>query len=149
MNPSSHAVTHYTLGGVRINEWGETLTPACSQPPVAATSMAPTAPAEMPWQNSRCSADGPECGRQIFAATRHPPLNEAEVTDEMRRIEISKRGDPSVRPIEIKREIKTIMHQYVHHRRNAEGLTRAISEVKRHRRNHSPANVRRCLPQGL
>jgi len=126
-------VTHYTLGGVRINEWGETLTPGLFAAGEVAGNIhganrtSGNALAETQVFGRRAGMRAADFCRDASA----PALNEAEVTDEMRRIEdFLKEGDPRCRPIEIKREIKTIMHQYVHHRRNAEGLTLAIQKLK-------------------
>lgn len=126
-------VTHYTLGGVRINEWGETLIPGLFAAGEVAGNIhganrtSGNALAETQVFGRRAGMRAAEYCRSAAGAA----MSGGEIQDEMNRIEsFLKEGSPEFRPIELKRKIKTIMHQYVHHRRSAEGLNTAIQKLR-------------------
>ena len=66
-------VTHYILGGVRIDEWGETAVAGLfAAGEVSGNIHGPTAPAEMPWRKRRCSGTGRVAGCGVRQARRSP-----------------------------------------------------------------------------
>jgi succinate dehydrogenase/fumarate reductase flavoprotein subunit len=53
-----------------------------------------------------------------------------------------------LRPIELKRKLKTVMHDHVHHRRNAEGLEKAIDNLRELRTIDVP-RLQACKPHRI
>lgn len=127
-------VTHYTLGGVRINEWAETTVPGLF---AAGEVSGNIHGANRTSGNALAETQvfGARAGRRAaeFAARRQPPaLDEAQAAQEIRRLSsfFAERSD-GLRPIEVKRKIKTVMHDHVHYLRSAEGLQTAIRSLQR------------------
>jgi fumarate reductase (CoM/CoB) subunit A len=122
-------VTHYTLGGVRINEWAETnvlglyAAGEVSGNIHGANRTSGNALAETQVFGNRAGIRAAEFAAQAV----HHRIDASEVEFEAKRL--AGFLDPvehSLRPIELKRQIKAIMHDQVHYRRNATGLQTAI-----------------------
>jgi succinate dehydrogenase/fumarate reductase flavoprotein subunit len=136
-------VTHYTLGGVRINEWGETNVKGLyaagevSGNVHGANRTSGNALAETQVFGRRAGIRAAEYAREI--KLRDPVID--EVNKELERINsfLDEKEQP-VRPIEIKRKIKGIMQDYVSYRRNEKGLFKAI-ELLRKLRNEDVPNL--------
>ncbi len=126
-------VTHYTLGGVRIDEWGQTNVPGLF---AAGEVEGNIHGANRTSGNALAETQvfGRRAGMRAaaYAAGVNPVcLDPSEVRNEASRIESYLAPRPhGIRPIELKRKIKTIMHTYVHHRRDAAGLTQAIQALR-------------------
>lgn len=126
-------VTHYTLGGVRINEWSET----------TLSGLFAAGEVEGNIHGANRTSGNALAETQVFgrragmraakyaAGVSFAPLDGTEVTDECQRIAGFLNERPhGIRPIELKRKIKAIMHTYVHNHRNAAGLTTAIEKLR-------------------
>lgn len=131
-------VTHYTLGGVRINEWGETNVSGLfaagevSGNVHGANRTSGNALAETQVFGRRAGTRAAEFCKNA----KVQEISSYEISEETKRIErFLKEGDPNFRPLEIKRKIKSIMHRYVHHRRDSAGLNTAILSLKEIREN--------------
>ena len=127
-------VTHYTLGGVRINEWAETTVPGLfaagevSGNIHGANRTSGNALAETQVFGARAGARAAEYAQ---AAAGAPPLDRAVVEAELRRTEGLLQEHPErIRPIDLKRKVKSIMHDHVHYRRDAEGLRTALESLR-------------------
>lgn len=126
-------VTHYVLGGVRINEWGETTVPGLfaagevSGNIHGANRTSGNALAETQVFGRRAGLRAAEYAH----ATARQKIDPQEVQAEVERIDAFRqpRARP-LRPIELKRKIKTVMHDYVHYRRSATSLTAAIEALR-------------------
>jgi succinate dehydrogenase/fumarate reductase flavoprotein subunit len=134
-------VTHYTLGGVRINEWAETTYPGLfaagevSGNIHGANRTSGNALAETQVFGNRAGLRAAQYSQQV---TRQP-VDPADVIAETKRLEAFLKPIPhSVRPLELKRKIKTVMHDYVHYHRCADGLQRASEELRRMRAENVP-----------
>ena len=125
-------VTHYTLGGVRINEWAETS--------VAGLYAAGEVAGNVHGANrtsgnalAETQVFGRRAGIRAAEYARDSPAlenDEATIAAEFERIyDLRKERGNGIRPIDFKRKVKAIMHQYVHYRRNAEGLSTAMAEL--------------------
>lgn len=121
-------VTHYTLGGVRINEWAETSVHGLfaagevSGNVHGANRTSGNALAETQVFGYRAGLRAAEYCKQVKPSDQH--LGELE--EEFNRIEsfLEPKANP-IRPIEVKRKVKSVMHDYVGYRRNEEGLEKA------------------------
>jgi succinate dehydrogenase/fumarate reductase flavoprotein subunit len=127
-------VTHYTLGGVRINEWAETNLPGLFAAGEVcgnihgANRTSGNALAETQVFGRR---SGIRAAEYASSAARKS-IDLGEVAQEAERLKRLLTPTPlSVRPIELKRKIKHIMHDYVHYRRNAVGLRTAIDAFQK------------------
>ena len=127
-------ITHYTLGGVRINEWAETSVPGLYAAGEiegnihGANRTSGNALAETQVFGRRSGIRAAKYARGI----KPPTVNRNEITAEFDRINSFRIEQPNgLRPIDVKRRIKAIMHRYVHYRRSATGLTKAITELQR------------------
>jgi succinate dehydrogenase/fumarate reductase flavoprotein subunit len=125
-------VTHYTLGGVRINEWAETTVPGLfaagevSGNIHGANRTSGNALAETQVFGARAGTRAAE-----FAANSSlPNMDELEINTEIERIcsFLEEKAD-LLRPIEIKRKIKTVMHTHLHYQRSANGIQSALREI--------------------
>jgi len=125
-------VTHYTLGGVRIDEWAQTSVPGLyaageiSGNIHGANRTSGNALAETQVFGRRAGIRAAEyaCDSQALA------IDKATITLEIDRIYALRKTRPGgIRPIDFKRKVKAIMHQYVHYRRNAKGLSSAVNEL--------------------
>ena len=122
-------VTHYTLGGVRINEWAETVVPGLyaagevSGNIHGANRTSGNALAETQVFGARAGKRAAEYAAQSDL----PSFDESEVHFEIQRIVsfFDEKAD-GLRPIEIKRKIKTVMHTHLHYQRSAEGIQSAL-----------------------
>ncbi len=126
-------VTHYTLGGVRINEWAETNLPGLYAAGEVegnvhgANRTSGNALAETQVFGRRSGIRAAEYAKN----TDRKAMDLAEIEREIERVEkLIQPLDNSLRPIELKRKIKQIMHDYVHYSRNAQGLQYAIDQFK-------------------
>jgi fumarate reductase (CoM/CoB) subunit A len=126
-------VTHYTLGGVRINEWAETNVPGLYAAGEVggnihgANRTSGNALAETQVFGNRAGIRAAEFATQAV----HHRIDTSEIESEEKRL--SGFMTPianSLRPIELKRLIKAIMHSHVHYRRNAKGLQSAIDSLR-------------------
>ncbi len=134
-------ITHYTLGGVRINEWSET----------TVSGLFAAGEIEGNIHGANRTSGNALAETQVFgrragiraaayaAEAARRPLAEAELKEESERITgfLDERQD-SLRPIELKRKIKAIMHEYVHHHRDAAGLNTAINRLRELREKDAP-----------
>jgi succinate dehydrogenase/fumarate reductase flavoprotein subunit len=134
-------VTHYTLGGVRINEWAETTLPGLfaagevSGNIHGANRTSGNALAETQVFGNRA---GLRAAQYSLQATRQS-VDLADVVAETERLEAFLKPIPhSLRPIELKRKIKTVMHDHIYYRRSADGLQRAIEELRCMRAEDAP-----------
>ena len=134
-------VTHYTLGGVRINEWTETTLPGLfaagevSGNVHGANRTSGNALAETQVFGARAGLRAAEYAKQAQQGS----LDKAEIADENKRLDrfLAEKTYP-IRPIELKRRIKTIMHNEVGYQRSAEGLNRAIQTLQKIRAEDIP-----------
>jgi fumarate reductase (CoM/CoB) subunit A len=134
-------VTHYTLGGVRINEWAETSLPGLfaagevSGNVHGANRTSGNALAETQVFGKRAGLRAAEYARH----NQQGDLDQAEIAAEFQRIEqfLIEKALP-LRPIEVKRTIKSIMHDEVGYQRSAEGLNRAIQTLQKMRAEDVP-----------
>ena len=126
-------VTHYTLGGARIDEWAATNVPGLFAAGEIGgnihganrTSGNALAETQVFGRRAGIRAADHALDRQA------PEIDEAEIGAEFDRISDLRRERPDgIRPIDFKRKIKAIMHEYVHYRRHAEGLTTAIEKLR-------------------
>ncbi|MCC7129675.1 MAG: FAD-binding protein [Anaerolineae bacterium] len=134
-------VTHYTLGGVRINEWAETTVEGLFAAGEVggnihgANRTSGNALAETQVFGRRAGIRA----AQYALNTSRRPVDLTEVAQEAERLEQFLTPLPSgIRPIELKRKIKKIMHDYVHYRRNREGLQTAIEAFQQLRVEDAP-----------
>lgn len=126
-------VTHYTLGGVRINEWAETAVAGLyaagevSGNIHGANRTSGNALAETQVFGARAGSRAAE-----FAAQAElPPLDERQVEREVRRLgSFFEERRHGLRPIEVKREVKAVMHEHLHYLRSAAGLQTAIQALQ-------------------
>ena len=134
-------VTHYTLGGVRINEWGETNVKGLfaagevSGNIHGANRTSGNALAETQVFGRRSGIRAAEYVKVYDI--EDPEID--EVNKEIKSIEdfLIEKVDP-VRPIELKRKIKGIMQDYVSYCRNEEGLLTAIDLLRKLRTEDLP-----------
>jgi fumarate reductase (CoM/CoB) subunit A len=134
-------VTHYTLGGVRINEWAETTVAGLFAAGEiegsihGANRTSGNALAETQVFGRRAGIRAAEYARDVGLV----PPDAGEIQAEAERLEqlLSERSD-CLRPIELKRKIKALMHTYVHHRRDAAGLTTALQGLRHLRQTDLP-----------
>lgn len=126
-------VTHFTLGGVRINEWAETTLPGLFAAGEVegnvhgANRTSGNALAETQVFGRRSGIRAAEYAKNVT----HKIYDMSEINREIERIEkLITPIDNSTRPIELKRQIKQIMHENVHYSRNAEGLQYAIDQFR-------------------
>jgi len=134
-------VTHYTLGGVRINEWAETNVPGLFAAGEiggnvhGANRTSGNALADTQVFGRRAGIRAAEFATQ--SARRGVDLR--EVNAEAQRLEkLLMPVTNSLRPIELKRKVKGIMNDYVNYRRNAQGLQTAIDSLKQIRAEDAP-----------
>ena len=134
-------ITHYTLGGVRINEWAETnLAGLFAAGEIegnihGANRTSGNALAETQVFGRRAGLRAAE----FSGRTADEPLDEREIQQEAEKLERFLAEKPNgLRPIELKRKVKTIMHEHVHHRRDAGGLTTAIEHLRELRETEVP-----------
>lgn len=134
-------VTHYTLGGVRINEWAETTVSGLfaagevSGNVHGANRTSGNALAETQVFGARAGRRAAE----YASNTERPALDPADVRGEVARIlGFLKESPKPQRPIELKRAIKSIMDRHVHYRRDAAGLTDALTQLQRLREDVVP-----------
>lgn len=126
-------VTHYTLGGVRINEWAETTVPGLfaagevSGNVHGANRTSGNALAETQVFGARAGRRAAEYVSKIERSSLDP----ADIRNEAVRImSFLKESPRPQRPIELKRAIKSIMDHHVHYRRDAAGLTDALTQLR-------------------
>lgn len=134
-------VTHYTLGGVRINEWGETNVPGL----YAAGEVSGNIHGANRTSGNALAATqvfgrrAGMCAAEFAAQSAGRGIDLSQVAAEADRLEKFLVPAPdSLRPIELKRKIKGLMHDYVNYRRNAEGLQTAIESLQRLRIEDAP-----------
>lgn len=135
-------VTHYTLGGVRINEWGQTTLPGLfaagevSGNVHGANRTSGNALAETQVFGRRA---GIAAAEYVQSASKFEP-DAAEVVHEGQRLEglLAAHDRTLLRPIDLKRKIKGVMHDYVHYKRNAQGLEQAILAFRQMREEEAP-----------
>lgn len=134
-------VTHYTLGGVRINELAQTTFPGLyaagevSGNIHGANRTSGNALAETQVFGRRAGIHA----AQYALETGRRTIDPGEVAQETARLEHLMTPAPkSIRPIELKRRVKQIMHDYVHYHRNAEGLGTAIRSFQQLREEEAP-----------
>lgn len=134
-------VTHYTLGGVRINEWAETTVEGLFAAGEVggnvhgANRTSGNALAETQVFGRRA---GMRAAQYALSASRKP-VNPIEITQEAERLERFLAPLPSsIRPIELKRKIKQVMHDYVHYHRNGKGLRTALDVFQQLREEDTP-----------
>ncbi len=126
-------VTHYTLGGARIDEWAATCVPGL----FAAGEIGGNVHGANR-TSGNALAETQVFGRRagILAADRAldrqaANVDEAEVDAECERVSMLRQECPDgIRPIDFKRKIKAIMHQCMHYRRDAAGITMAIERLR-------------------
>jgi succinate dehydrogenase/fumarate reductase flavoprotein subunit len=134
-------VTHYILGGVRINEWGETA--------VAGLFAAGDVSGNIHGANrtsgnalAETQVFGRRAGLRAMEYVKRAdrlPVDPQEVKAEMGRIDgVRKAPRNPLRPIELKRKIKAVMHDHVHSHRSAQGLSTALDELRRLREEDVP-----------
>ena len=134
-------VTHYTLGGVRINEWAETTVEGLyaagevSGNIHGANRTSGNALAETQVFGVRA---GMQAVQYACGAAR-PGFDRGEIEREIARIGSFLSEQPGgLRPIELKRKVKAIMHEHVHYRRDAAGLQAAVAGLRRLREEDAP-----------
>ncbi len=134
-------VTHYILGGVRINEWGETsVTGLYAAGEVSgnihgANRTSGNALAETQVFGRRAGWRAADYAKATAAAR---PAD-AEVKKELERIHQFRQPRPhALRPVELKRRVKAIMHEHVHYRRSAPSLSTAIEALRAMRNEDLP-----------
>lgn len=134
-------VTHYTLGGVRINDWAET------------TVMGLYAAGEVSGNihgANRTSGNalaetqvfGARAGQRaaLYAKEQDSPnvdLSEI-VAEKQRLLQFFDEHPRFLRPIELKRKVKSVMNDYVHYQRDAGGLKQAIDSLQQMRKEDVP-----------
>lgn len=134
-------VTHYTLGGVRINEWSQTNIPGLY---AAGEVCGNIHGANRTSGNALTETQvfGRRAGihaAQYALDTARKSIDPGRVSHESERLEkLITPASPRLRPIELKRKIKQIMHNYVHYRRDAEGLQNAINAFQKLREEDVP-----------
>lgn len=134
-------VTHYTLGGVRINPKGETTIEGLYAAGEVtgnvhgANRVSGNALAETMVFGRRAGLSASD-----YAVERNAPsINQNLIDEEVKRIEsFLKPCQDAIRPIELKRAVKSVMHEHVNYRRNAEKLRKAIAEFRRMRMEDVP-----------
>jgi fumarate reductase (CoM/CoB) subunit A len=134
-------VTHYTLGGIRVDEWGQTSVAGLfaagevSGNVHGANRTSGNALAETQVFGARAGARAAAYAMQTGACSP----NNSEVGPELTRIAGFMEGKPhALRPIDLKRKVKATMHNRVRHRRNAEGLRAAIEELQQMQKEDIP-----------
>jgi succinate dehydrogenase/fumarate reductase flavoprotein subunit len=134
-------ITHYTLGGVRINEWGETTLPGLFAAGEVcgnihgANRTSGNALAETQVFGNRSGARAADYATQVHARA----VDQAEIEQETKRLQaLLIPVDNALRPIEVKRQIKALMHRHVHYRRNSAGLQTAINALQDLRSDAAP-----------
>ncbi len=135
-------ITHYTLGGVRINEWGQTTLPGLF---AAGEVSGNVHGANRTSGNALAETQvfGRRSGMAAAEYVRSAPqvaLDAAEVEHEVQRLEglLDTRDRFQLRPIDLKRKIKGVMHDYVHYKRDAQGLEQAIQAFRNMREEDAP-----------
>jgi fumarate reductase (CoM/CoB) subunit A len=134
-------ITHYTLGGVRINEWAETTLPGLY---AAGEVCGNIHGANRTSGNALAETQvfGRRAGMAAAEYAQSAPrfdLEHGEIQDEASRLESFLAPHPQrMRPIDLKRKVKAIMHDYVHYRRHAEGLQTAIQSLQQLRLEDAP-----------
>lgn len=133
-------VTHYTLGGVRINEWTETNVRGLFAAGEitgnihGANRTSGNALAETQVFGARAGQRAAEYAKR---QGNRQGGNECMTWDRITEAPLEAL-EHRLRPIELMRKVKTVMHNYVHYQRNAEGLTRAIEKLQRMRQEDLP-----------
>jgi len=129
-------VTHYTLGGIRINPQCETTVPGL----FAAGEVSGNVHGANRTSGNALAETmvfGARAGKSAANFAQSQTLQKVdrdEIKREVARLEsflIPKRH--SLRPIDLKRKIKAIMDEYVNYRRDAQGLIHSIEELQRMR----------------
>ena len=134
-------VTHYILGGVRINEWGETKVEGLfaagevSGNIHGANRTSGNALAETQVFGRRAGLRAAEYLRQRTACRSTLRWSRRRRNGSTRFRQ--PRPNP-IRPVELKRRIKALMHEHVHHHRSAEGLSTAIDLLRGMRQEDVP-----------
>lgn len=128
-------VTHYTLGGVRINEWAETTVKGLFAAGEiegnihGANRTSGNALAETQVFGRRAGLRAAVYIKSLSNDSHH--FNKADILEEIKHVENYLEDRPnSLRPIELKRKVKGIMHEYVHHHRDAASLETAIQRLR-------------------
>jgi succinate dehydrogenase/fumarate reductase flavoprotein subunit len=141
-------VTHFTLGGVRINEWAETNIPGLfaageiSGNLHGANRTSGNALAETQVFGLRAG----ERAAEYAQSSTKVAVDKAVIANESKNIYSFLRDLPEgIRPIEVKRKIKAIMHNHVHYRRSKKGLLEAVEELRELREDDIP---RMCVIDG-
>lgn len=134
-------ITHYTLGGVRINEWAETNVPGLFAAGEVAGNIhganrtSGNALAETQVFGRRAGIRASEYAREA----RQPTVDEKDVSREVDHLYgLRRERRHGMRPIDLKRKVKAVMHEYVHYRRHEEGLKKALEELRRLRDEDGP-----------
>jgi succinate dehydrogenase/fumarate reductase flavoprotein subunit len=124
---------HYTLGGIRINEWGETNLPGL----YAAGEVASNVHGANRVSGNALAATqvfGARTGRHAAERAKVMPLPElpaAQVQEEFERVfGLKTPRKDGIRPVEVKRHLQAIIEKYVGPTRNAEGLKTALLEIQ-------------------
>jgi len=126
-------VTHYTLGGVRINEWAGSTVPGL----FAAGEVSGNIHGANRTSGNALAATqvfGKRAGlraAEYALSVKNPSLDQIEIKGEINYLQ-SFLGEHShrIRPIDLKRRVKFIMHEYVHYKRNAQGLQNALESLQ-------------------
>ncbi|NPV74875.1 MAG: FAD-binding protein [Anaerolineae bacterium] len=135
-------VTHFTLGGVRINEWSETtMAGLFAAGEVAgnvhgANRTSGNALAETQVFGYRSGIRAAEYAKGVEMGK----VDAQAIAEETARVEsfLHAPSGELMRPIELKRKVKTVMHDYVHYRRSEEGLKKAIALLQAMRQDDLP-----------
>jgi succinate dehydrogenase/fumarate reductase flavoprotein subunit len=129
-------VTHYTLGGVRIDEWGQTSVPGLYAAGEVAGNVhganrtSGNALAETQVFGARAGKRAAEYAIQQGATTPKSSDSEAEI---LRVGSFLVERHCGLRPIDLKRKVKATMHEHANHLRDARGLRAAIGKLQQMR----------------
>lgn len=127
--------THFTLGGIRIDEWGRTSVPglyACGEAAGnvhGANRTSGNALAETQVFGERAGRVAAEEATQISVRTD----GSDEVVAETVRVRTATEapGADALRPRVVKQAVKELMHLHLGHQRNAAGMSAALAELER------------------
>jgi len=133
--------THFCLGGIRINERTESNVPGF----FAAGEVAGNVHgANRTSGNALAETQvfGKRAGfyaAQYALATTDPALDEAAATAEVARVKgfLADRSDP-IRATDLRKRLKRLMQENMSHRRTGEGMTTALTEIRRMRTEDLP-----------
>ena len=134
-------VTHYTLGGVRINDWAETTVMGLyaagevSGNIHGANRTSGNALAETQVFGARAGQHAARYAKELDC----PKVDISEIVAEKQRLlQFFDEHPRFLRPIELKRKVKAVMNEYVHYQRDAGGLKQAIEALQQMRKEDVP-----------